>query len=38
MRVDLLAVLLLQTEHHLHWREGRRAVVNWANQLLVGSD
>ena len=33
--VNLLAVLLLQTEHHLHRRESGWAVVQWADQLLV---
>jgi hypothetical protein len=38
VRVDLLAVALLETEHHLHRREGRCAVVERANELLVRRD
>lgn len=38
MRVNLLAVLLLETEHHLHRRQSRRAVVERADELLVGRD
>ena len=34
--VDLLAVLLFQAEHHLHRRQSRRAIVNGANELLIG--
>lgn len=36
MRVDLLAVLLLKTEHHLHRGQCAGAVVVGADQLLVG--
>ena len=36
--VDLLAVLLLQTEHHLHWRQSAWPVVMGTNELLVGSN
>jgi hypothetical protein len=36
--VDLLAVLLLQAEHHLHGRQGASAIIVGTNQLLVGSD
>lgn len=36
MRVDLLAVLLLQAEHHLHGRKGGWAIVGWPDELLIG--
>ena len=36
MRVDLLAVLLLQAEHHLHRRKGGWAIVGWPDELLIG--
>jgi len=36
VRVDLLCVLLLETKHHLHRREGAGAVVVRADKLLVG--
>jgi hypothetical protein len=38
VRVDLLAVLLLQAEHHLDGRERAGAVIVGANELLVGRD
>ena len=36
VRVDLLGVLLLQTEHHLDGRKRAGAVVVGTNELLVG--
>lgn len=38
MGVDFLAVLLLQTEDHLHGREVGRLVALRSDQLLVGCD
>lgn len=38
MRIDFLAVLLLQAEHHLHRWQCARAVVERADELLVSCD
>lgn len=35
VRVDLLAVLLLQTKHHLHGREGGGTIIVGSDELLV---
>lgn len=35
VRVDLLAVLLFQAEHHLHRRKGTRPVVSGSDKLLI---
>lgn len=38
VRVDLLAVLLLETEHHLHRRKSARAIIRGSDELLVRGD
>ncbi len=37
VRIDLLAILLLQAKHHLHRRQGAGTIVVWPNELLVRS-
>lgn len=38
VRVDLFAVLLLETEHHLDWRESGRAIIKRSDELLIRCD
>src|SRR5204862_6594267 len=38
MRIDLFAIFLLQTEHHLHWGEISWITLTGSNELLIRSD
>lgn len=38
VRVNLLAILLFETENHLDWRKVCWVVLEWPNQLLCRSD